>query len=40
MDVDMKARGLKRSDAMDQTLWRLGCRNRNTPALGQVNFKK
>jgi len=30
--VDMKVRGLKRSDAVDRTLWRLGCRNRLTPA--------
>jgi len=32
-DVDMKVRGLKRSNAMDRTLWRLGCRNRLTPAI-------
>jgi len=34
--VDMKVRGLKRSDAVDRTLWRLGCRcrNRSTPACG------
>jgi len=30
----MKVRGLKRSDAVDRTLWRLGCRNRPTPACG------
>jgi len=28
--VDMKVRGLKRSDAVDRTLCRLGCRNRLT----------
>jgi len=32
--VDMKVTGLKRSDAMDRTHWRLGCRNRLTPACG------
>jgi len=32
--VEMKVRGLKRSDAVDRTLWRLGCRNRPTPASG------
>jgi len=26
IDVDMKVRKLKRSDAVDRTLWRLGCR--------------
>jgi len=34
IDVDMKVRGLKRSDAVDRTLWELGCRNRPTPACG------
>jgi len=29
-----KIRSLKRSDAVDRTLWRLGCRNRSTPACG------
>jgi len=32
--VNMKVRGLKRSDAVDRTHWRLGCRNRPTPACG------
>jgi len=30
----MKVRGLKRSDAKDQTLWIQGCRNRPAPACG------
>jgi len=30
--VNMKVRGLKRSDAVNRTLWRLGYRNRLTPA--------
>jgi len=34
IDVAMKVRGLKTSDAVDRTLWRLGCRNRSTPASG------
>jgi len=34
IDVDMKIRGLKRSDAVDRTLWRLGCRNRSIFACG------
>jgi len=34
IDVDMKVRELKRSDAVDRTLWRLGCRNRPTVACG------
>jgi len=34
IDVDMKVRGLKSSDAADWTLWRLGCSNRLTPACG------
>jgi len=33
--VDMKVRGLKRSGAVYQTLWRLDCRNRFTPACGE-----
>jgi len=32
IDVDMKVRGPKRSDAVDRTLWRLDCRNRPIPA--------
>jgi len=34
IDVDMKVRGLKRSDTVDRTLWRLGCRNRPTLTCG------
>jgi len=30
--MNMIVRGLKRSDAVDRTHWRLGCRNRLTPA--------
>jgi len=32
--VDMKVRGLKRSDVMDRKLSRLDCRNRPTSACG------
>jgi len=32
--VDMKVRRLERSDAVDRTLWRRGCRNRPIPACG------
>jgi len=32
IDVDMKVRGLKRSNAVNQTFWRLGYRNWLTPA--------
>jgi len=32
--VDMTVRGLNRSNAVDRTLWRLGCRNRLTSACG------
>jgi len=34
IDVNMKVRGLKRSNAVDRTFWSLGCRNRLTPACG------
>ena len=30
-------RGLKRTDAQDRSLWRLGCKNRFTPARGENN---
>jgi len=31
--MDMKVRRLKKSDAVDQTLWKLGCRNRQQTGL-------
>jgi len=37
IDVDMKVRGLKRSDAVDRTLWSLGCRNRLPLHAGITN---
>jgi hypothetical protein len=35
VEHDMKMRGLERTDARERTRWRLGCRNRPTPASGE-----
>ena len=32
---DILARGLKRSDAQDRAVWRIGCKNRPTRASGE-----
>jgi len=37
IDVDMKVTGIKRSDAVDRTHWKLGGCNRLTPACGETN---
>ena len=31
-EKSMLARGLKRTDALERSVWRLGCKNRFTPA--------
>ena len=35
VESDMIARGLQRLDAQDRERWRLGCKNRLTPACGE-----
>ena len=36
VEQDVADRGLKRTDAQDCMLWRLGCKNRLTPACREV----